>query len=254
MAGPRPGEVNKIVLAYSGGLDTSVILKWLQEVYDCEVVTFTADLGQGEEVEPAREKAKAAAVQSRPSPSKLAVQSPAEEDYSGLRVLLAEDNAMNQKVAKRMLQRAGVKDITLAMNGKEAVAAYRKQPFDICLMDWHMCVFFFAFAFSCCACLCLPVPAYSSRTQCVVNRCFIRPEMDGLEAAREIRKLEKEFQSSGTEEEAKRAPLFIAATTASVLEGDQKTCLEAGMDVFCSKPLRPQSIKSVINSFNNFNV
>ena len=62
MAGPRPGEVNKIVLAYSGGLDTSVILKWLQEVYDCEVVTFTADLGQGEEVEPAREKAKAAGV------------------------------------------------------------------------------------------------------------------------------------------------------------------------------------------------
>ena len=62
MAGPRPGEVNKIVLAYSGGLDTSVILKWLQETYDCEVVTFTADLGQGEEVEPAREKAEAAGV------------------------------------------------------------------------------------------------------------------------------------------------------------------------------------------------
>jgi argininosuccinate synthase len=62
MAGPRPGEVNKIVLAYSGGLDTSVILKWLQETYDCEVVTFTADLGQGEEVEPAREKAQAGGV------------------------------------------------------------------------------------------------------------------------------------------------------------------------------------------------
>jgi len=62
MAGPRPGEVNKIVLAYSGGLDTSVILKWLQQTYDCEVVTFTADLGQGEEVEPAREKAQAAGV------------------------------------------------------------------------------------------------------------------------------------------------------------------------------------------------
>ena len=62
MAGPRPGEVNKIVLAYSGGLDTSVILKWLQETYDCEVVTFTADLGQGEEVEPARQKAQAAGV------------------------------------------------------------------------------------------------------------------------------------------------------------------------------------------------
>ena len=50
-------KVNKVVLAYSGGLDTSVILKWLQETYACEVVTFTADLGQGEDIEPAREKA-----------------------------------------------------------------------------------------------------------------------------------------------------------------------------------------------------
>lgn len=50
-------KYNKVVLAYSGGLDTSVILKWLQEHYDCEVVTFTADIGQGEEVEPARAKA-----------------------------------------------------------------------------------------------------------------------------------------------------------------------------------------------------
>ena len=55
-------DVKKIVLAYSGGLDTSVILKWLQQEYQCEVVTFTADLGQGEEIEPAREKAKAAGV------------------------------------------------------------------------------------------------------------------------------------------------------------------------------------------------
>jgi len=51
-------KINKVVLAYSGGLDTSVILKWLQEEYGCEVITFTADLGQGEELEPAREKAK----------------------------------------------------------------------------------------------------------------------------------------------------------------------------------------------------
>ena len=50
-------DVNKVVLAYSGGLDTSVILKWLQDTYQCEVVTFTADLGQGEELEPARAKA-----------------------------------------------------------------------------------------------------------------------------------------------------------------------------------------------------
>lgn len=55
-------EINKVVLAYSGGLDTSVILKWLQDVYDCEVVTFTADLGQGEEVEPARAKALAMGI------------------------------------------------------------------------------------------------------------------------------------------------------------------------------------------------
>src|ERR1700749_1070278 len=50
-------DVKKVVLAYSGGLDTSVILRWLQETYRCEVVTFTADLGQGEELGPARRKA-----------------------------------------------------------------------------------------------------------------------------------------------------------------------------------------------------
>ena len=50
-------KINKIVLAYSGGLDTSIMLKWLQNTYECEVVTFTADLGQGEEIEPARAKA-----------------------------------------------------------------------------------------------------------------------------------------------------------------------------------------------------
>ena len=55
-------EVKKVVLAYSGGLDTSVILKWLQDTYQCEVVTFTADIGQGEEVEPARKKALALGI------------------------------------------------------------------------------------------------------------------------------------------------------------------------------------------------
>src|ERR1700722_15137278 len=50
-------NVKKVVLAYSGGLDTSVILRWLQETYQCEVVTFTADIGQGEELAPARKKA-----------------------------------------------------------------------------------------------------------------------------------------------------------------------------------------------------
>ena len=56
-AKPAKGKVKKVVLAYSGGLDTSIILKWLQETYGAEVITFTADLGQGEELEPARKKA-----------------------------------------------------------------------------------------------------------------------------------------------------------------------------------------------------
>ena len=54
--------INKVVLAYSGGLDTSIIVKWLQETYECEVVTYTADVGQGEEVEPARAKAEAMGI------------------------------------------------------------------------------------------------------------------------------------------------------------------------------------------------
>ena len=58
MSGSQRPAIKKVVLAYSGGLDTSVILKWLQVTYNCEVVTFTADLGQGEELEPARAKAK----------------------------------------------------------------------------------------------------------------------------------------------------------------------------------------------------
>ena len=61
--------VKKVVLAYSGGLDTSIILKWLQETYGCEVVTFTADLGQGEELEPARRKAELLGVSRRTSSS-----------------------------------------------------------------------------------------------------------------------------------------------------------------------------------------
>ena len=56
MATKSKKRIKKVVLAYSGGLDTSVILKWLQDVYDCEVVTFTANIGQGEEVAPARAK------------------------------------------------------------------------------------------------------------------------------------------------------------------------------------------------------
>ena len=62
--GPE-GKVKKVVLAYSGGLDTSIILKWLQETYGAEVVTFTADLGQGEELDPARKKAELLGIKPR---------------------------------------------------------------------------------------------------------------------------------------------------------------------------------------------
>ena len=62
MTDTKKPAIKKVVLAYSGGLDTSVILKWLQQTYGCEVITFTADLGQGEELEPARRKAEMAGV------------------------------------------------------------------------------------------------------------------------------------------------------------------------------------------------
>ena len=62
MSSVKSKNIKKVVLAYSGGLDTSIIIKWLEENYGCEIVTFTADIGQGEEVEPARAKAQAAGV------------------------------------------------------------------------------------------------------------------------------------------------------------------------------------------------
>ena len=68
-------DIKKVVLAYSGGLDTSVILKWLQDTYGCEVVTFTADIGQGEELEPARTKARKMGVK----PEKIFIEDLREE-------------------------------------------------------------------------------------------------------------------------------------------------------------------------------
>ncbi len=61
-------DVKKIVLAYSGGLDTSIILKWLKNEYGCEVITFSADLGQGDELTPIRDKAFATGASSSPCP------------------------------------------------------------------------------------------------------------------------------------------------------------------------------------------
>ena len=66
-------DIKKIVVAYSGGLDTSVIITWLKETYGCEVIAFTADIGQGEELEPLREKAFPSPLAPRPSSLKLAL-------------------------------------------------------------------------------------------------------------------------------------------------------------------------------------
>ena len=65
MPSPKKPQVKRVVLAYSGGLDTSIILKWLQTEYGAEVITFTADLGQGEELEPARKKAELLGIKPR---------------------------------------------------------------------------------------------------------------------------------------------------------------------------------------------
>ena len=78
----RVKDVKKVVLAYSGGLDTSVILKWLQTVYQCEVVTFTADLGQGEELGPARDKALLLGIK----PDNIFIRRPARGIRAGFRL------------------------------------------------------------------------------------------------------------------------------------------------------------------------
>ena len=109
-------DVNKVVLAYSGGLDTSVILKWLQDTYQCEVVTFTADLGQGEELEPARTKALKFGI--RPENLTLAPQG-------------ANDIAVPAEVA--LLEPLGAETlVTLKVGNAEMVArcsaAFRQPP------------------------------------------------------------------------------------------------------------------------------
>ena len=98
MAAPAP--VKKVVLAYSGGLDTSIILKWLEQTYRCEVVTFTADLGQGEELSPARDKAlrrqgPAARVNSASVFSKALRKSPAGTNTNSHRFALPRNDSVS---------------------------------------------------------------------------------------------------------------------------------------------------------------
>jgi len=112
-----------------------------------------------------------------------------------VRVLLAEDNIVNQVVARKMLERAG-HTVDCVSNGAQALSQYQNQPYDLILMDVQM------------------------------------PKMDGCEATRRIRALEKE----------RGGHVVIVALTAHALKGDSEQCLRAGMDHYLSKPLRSHDL------------
>ncbi len=124
-----------------------------------------------------------------------------------LRILIADDNAINQKVAERILQQLGYQP-EVADNGREVLGAIEQQPFDLVFMDVMM------------------------------------PEMDGLEATRQIRKR----QMSG-EQENFRSRIIICAMTAHAMAGDREKCLAAGMDDYLSKPVRPKDVRDMIEKW-----
>jgi signal transduction histidine kinase/DNA-binding response OmpR family regulator len=119
-----------------------------------------------------------------------------------LRVLLAEDNAVNQLLAVRLLEKRG-HSVVVACNGREALNALEKEKFDLILMDVQM------------------------------------PEMDGLEATTEIRNKE---QLTGDHQ-------AVIALTAHAMKGDQERCLAAGMDGYLSKPIRPQDLDALLETY-----
>jgi PAS domain S-box-containing protein len=126
----------------------------------------------------------------------------AREPAESLRVLLAEDNAVNRKVATRMLEKRG-HQVVVTSNGKEALAALQKGTYDLVLMDVQM------------------------------------PEMDGLEATRTIRGSER---GTGFHQQ-------IIALTAHAVIGDRERCLEAGMDGYLTKPLRPNELDQLLETY-----
>jgi two-component system sensor histidine kinase/response regulator len=126
----------------------------------------------------------------------------ARKPSDSLRILLAEDNLVNQRLATRLLEKRG-HSVVVAGNGREAVAAHEKESFDLILMDVQM------------------------------------PEMDGLEATSAIREKEN---SSG-----KHLP--IVALTAHAMKGDRERCMEAGMDEYLTKPIRPQELDEILKRF-----
>jgi PAS domain S-box-containing protein len=138
-----------------------------------------------------------------------AVQS-SQHDRRSLRVLLAEDNAVNQKLAIRLLEKRG-HSVFVASNGKQAVAALEQQPFDLVLMDVQM------------------------------------PEMNGFEATAAIRVLEA-GRGPQSAEAAGGGHIPIIAMTAHAMKGDRERCLEAGMDGYVSKPVQATELWQAIEA------
>lgn len=122
-------------------------------------------------------------------------------ELTDLNILLAEDNLINQKIASFTFSRMGVK-IDIASNGKEAVEMFLRNTYDVILMDLQM------------------------------------PIMDGLEAARQIRNVEKEKQAD--------RPVYIIALTANVLSDKKDECMQAGMDNMMEKPLQERVLRELI--------
>lgn len=141
------------------------------------------------------------------TPAKL---DPALADRLPLRVLLCDDNLINQKVALRLLLQMGYK-ADVANNGVECLKALERQPYDLIFMDVQM------------------------------------PEMDGLEATRQIRLRQKDQAQPGHF----KSPIFIIAMTANAMQGDRDKCINSGMDDYLAKPVRPDDIRLVIERWGS---
>jgi CheY-like chemotaxis protein len=138
---------------------------------------------------------------------------PIDSGNTRYRVLLAEDNATNQKLAMRLLEKLHCR-VDLAANGREAVALANQLPYDVIFMDYHM------------------------------------PEMDGFEATAEIRRQEAEESNSRLQSSQRlRRRVPIIAVTASVLETDRALCASVGMDDFIAKPLCSDDLRRALEKW-----
>ncbi len=134
-----------------------------------------------------------------------------QEARKRLNILVAEDNPVNQRLAEKLLKKRG-HHVVLASNGKEAIEAIGEEDFDLVLMDVQM------------------------------------PDMDGLTATREIRKMEVHHQSSIFN---RQYSIPIIAMTANAMKGDREKCLESGMDDYISKPINVEKLFGVIEKFSH---